>query len=220
MPIPVAVPGGPRLITEDDSTKAEQLLANMLQIMQNGTAGVSLPTPPTYQAVLNPRPDPGTGLPEVASIDMSSAFAQLFLRQLAVAFITSGFLIGTGSAPPINSMYLSDNFLASGAITNGRAVVMVGSNTVTHGDPTDTTKLSVVGVANQSFANGTLGGITIAGVVYGCLSVANPGDRYFMGTSGQLVLFDSLPTGARALQVGIARTSTDMLFQFQDYGVK
>jgi hypothetical protein len=81
MPIPVSIPSGQRSITNADVTRAEELVAAIIQILKSGTSGGSTNTPAsTYPTGPNQA---------LQAVELSSPEQQLFLRTLAQAIVTS-----------------------------------------------------------------------------------------------------------------------------------
>ena len=115
---------------------------------------------------------------------------------------------------------VAETWTASGAITKGDGVYVSGSGAVSTGDCTDVNKSYIHGVADANIADTASGKIVKTGLVTGVLSGASPGARYFLGASGQPVLAGGLPSGARTIQLGVARTTTDLAVHLFDYGKK
>jgi hypothetical protein len=115
---------------------------------------------------------------------------------------------------------VAETWTASGAILKGDGVYVSGNNQVSTGDATDVNKSYVLGVADQNIADTASGKIVRSGPVTGVLSSATAGARYFMAATGQPVLPGALPSGARTIQLGIAKNSTDLDVQIVDYGKK
>jgi hypothetical protein len=115
---------------------------------------------------------------------------------------------------------VSETWTASGAIAKGDGVYVSAANSVSKGDSTNAAKRYVLGVANAAAADTASVLVVRSGLVTGVLSGATPGARYFMGTTGQPVLAAGLAASAHTIQVGIARTATDMTVQIFDYGKK
>ncbi len=77
MAIPVAVPGSPLSVSNDDNTNAETLLTAFVQLIARGTTGASITTPP----VLVPA---STNPTSTTPILMDTAEKQLFTRHMCL----------------------------------------------------------------------------------------------------------------------------------------
>jgi hypothetical protein len=113
MPIPVPIASGPYPITDPQNATAEALLEAFAQLVEYGTSGATLTTPPlTVPDGPNPVIDPITLKPKVVPVVLDTASKQLFYRHFALAIaavITSG---GGGGDMPGSSVY-------SGKVTVG-----------------------------------------------------------------------------------------------------
>jgi hypothetical protein len=86
MPIPVPIPAGPLLVTDQDVQRAEAILKALAQLMGYGSTGASPTTPPSLiPSGTNPPIDPATGKPKVVPFLLDTAEKQLLYRQLAIA---------------------------------------------------------------------------------------------------------------------------------------
>lgn len=81
MGIPVAIPASPLAVNDTQNAFAEAVVAALGQVMQRGTSGSSVTTPPTYV------PDPPVNPTTQRAVSILTASQQLFFRQLALAFI-------------------------------------------------------------------------------------------------------------------------------------
>jgi len=115
---------------------------------------------------------------------------------------------------------MAEDWTAGGAITKGDGLYVASANHVSTGDSTNLAKSYILGVAGATVADTNPISVVRSGLVTGVLSGATPGARYFLGTTGAPVLAGGLAANARTIQLGIARTSTDMTVQVFDYGKK
>lgn len=112
MSIPVPIAPGALAITDSDTSKAEALVAAVVQIIKNGTAGgtASIRTPATIiPEALNPSIDPATGLPKLVSLALDNPQSQLFYRQfaLAMAKVVPGWG-GGGGGPSLGDLVFNE----------------------------------------------------------------------------------------------------------------
>lgn len=126
MAIPVPIPVGALAITDVETTKAEELVAALIQIVQSGTSG-GTPAIRTPALILppgiNPPIDPGTGQPLLTTLAIDSPQAQLLYRQLVVAMVKTVPLwvrevfneTPTGLVNGVNTIYTTTNNYRSGS---------------------------------------------------------------------------------------------------------
>lgn len=115
---------------------------------------------------------------------------------------------------------VEETWTANGAVTKGRGLYVSANNAVSHGDCTDDTKSRIVGVASADITDTSAGNVMVTGVLAGILSGATAGTRYFLGSNGAPVLIETLATGTRTIQLGIAKNATDLAVRIVDYGKK
>ena len=110
---------------------------------------------------------------------------------------------------------------ATSALVAGDVVYVDGAGTVDKAISTSTTPALVAGVASGSISSSATGAILASGAIAG-LSGLTAGATYFLSdtTSGALALYSALTSGNRAIRVGLALSTTALLVNVQDMGVK
>lgn len=217
MPIPVTIPAGKLSLTDAEQTEAEAFLAILAQVVRSGTTGSSVDTPPTALVPPNAPTDPATGLPQVEYLTLDSPDKQLFFRQLAVA--ASKVWSPSNIIIPPPAPYLAQTYTSAG-VSRGDAVVLSASGTADSGSNGSDAGALIIGLAMADADPGTTVSVLAIGTFYGVLSGATFGTEYFLGPTGQPVLFNTLSQGQRLVRLGIARSPTDLEVRIMDLGLR
>lgn len=112
------------------------------------------------------------------------------------------------------------DWVASGAIDAGDAVYISGNGVASQGDASLDSKSRIVGVAPSAIADTGTGAVVHHGLALGVLSGATAGAPYFLGTTGQPVLYAALASGNRTIRLGTAYNATDLWVAIADLGKK
>jgi hypothetical protein len=96
-----------------------------------------------------------------------------------------------------------------------------GSGVISAGDSSNIAKCGIIGVSRAAISGAGTGQLGQNGdIISTILTGASPGTPYYMGHSGTPILASALSAGDRAIQLGFARTSTDLEVRIQDLGKK
>jgi hypothetical protein len=115
-----------------------------------------------------------------------------------------------------------DTHLNNVAITAGDAVRWSGTaNEITQADNSSAAGARAIGVAETGgAANPGTSEVVKHGVCTSVLTSATVNTPYYLGTSGALVLFGSVPTPGRVIRMGYAKNGTDLDVQIMDLGFR
>jgi hypothetical protein len=123
-----------------------------------------------------------------------------------------------------DSNRVSETDTAAGAIPAFSGVSIQTANTVSITNclyANSAIARTVKGVTMAAASDGGSVTTVTKGVVPGALSGANAGDEYFLGATGQPVLFSALPSGKIFLiRLGVAKNSTDLDVDIKERGVR
>lgn len=110
---------------------------------------------------------------------------------------------------------------ATSTLAAGDVVYVDGAGSVDKGNANATSTSTVVGVSLGSISAAASGPIVSAGYVSG-LSGLTAGSAYFLSdaSAGALALYSALTSGNRAIRIGYAASTTDLVVNIQDMGVK
>jgi len=225
------------VITDADNAQVEAFVAALVQVLRAGTTGVTDPQLNTDPTIYSQEID-ADGTP----LELASRERQLFFRQLGVALVMVGGAGGGGLDPSLVNVNPGPNLVprADGTgkllpgwlpatwqrdllctgVTKGRGVYLSGISTVSQGANDTDVHAAIFGVAAATVANGQVAPIAIYGPVTDVLSGAVPGEEYFLGSSGEPVLFNMLVPGNRIIRLGYAVSSTDLEVRITDLGVR
>lgn len=208
---PVPVVKTPIELSAEDVAQVDSFVEVFVRLTAAGTVGAEVLSPVIAQFGVNPP----------APLELVTAKQQLFYRQLGIALRKAGVIsVGTGGGGTTTSQTISQPFNAAVEIHFGAGVYVTTTGGIADGDCRDDDKSRIVGIATASAAPGVEVRIVSVGTIAGVLDVATPGTPFFLGQNGQPVLFDSLQFGERIIQLGIARSSTDLEVRLFDLGVR
>lgn len=108
----------------------------------------------------------------------------------------------------------------SAAVATGAALYWSGADTVATGSSSVDAQSRVIGLAVAGVGSAATVQVIRTGVATGVLTGATANTPYFMGPTGQPVLFGSLASGARTILVGLAKNATDLDVIIDDRGKK
>jgi hypothetical protein len=115
---------------------------------------------------------------------------------------------------------IEHNYTASGAIDAFDAVYISANNAVSQGDCSVDAESRVIGVAPAAISDTATGRVVYEGIVTGALSGATAGTAYYLGTTGQPVLYGALTGNNRVVRLGYALNATDLDVHIMDLGKK
>lgn len=106
-------------------------------------------------------------------------------------------------------------------VAQGDVVYVDGAGSVDKAIANNTTFAQVVGVAPAAIGPGGTGAIASAGLV-NAFSGLTANTAYFLSdaTAGGLMLYSALTSGSRAIRIGYAASTTGIVVNIQDMGVK
>jgi hypothetical protein len=203
MPIPVTFPQIPLVITDLENSQAENFLATLCQLLDAGTSGASITTPPLTA------PNPSNPS-QINPILLLTPEQQLFYRHLGIALAVAG--IGGGGT--------TFERLTAANVGLGYGVYYSSNDTVSPGNSSDITMCGIIGVAQMPASSGAEATLISAGVVLGALSGATAGTPYYMGHDGSPILDGALVSGDRIIRLGYAKNVTDLEVSIQDIGLE
>lgn len=184
MPIPVPIPSGPLVITEDDSSAAESFVSAIGQIFANGTTGSVLATKPTIIPT-------GPGSPPQI-IQITTAEQQLFYRQLGVAVVkalTSGLSEGSITIDVGNKF---TGTCPSDSAVGDLVFVAGAAKAVDLADPADPYKMPTVGCIIEKMS-ATICVVQTHGIVSAVYTGMVPGRMYYVGIDSRPVDAPPMP---------------------------
>lgn len=118
-------------------------------------------------------------------------------------------------APAVEAVYT-----ANGAIGAGKAVYWSVNDKLDAAANTSANTSHVVGIAPSAISASATGTIVAHGVASGVLSSATVNTPYYLGATGSPVVFSTLTTGARVIQLGFAKNASDLYVEIKDMGQK
>lgn len=105
-------------------------------------------------------------------------------------------------------------------VTLGDGVYISGNNAVDTGDASVDAQSRIIGVAKSTVAAAGTVQVIVAGHAVGALSGATANVPYYLGQTGQPVLYAALTGGDRTIRLGFAKNATDLEVRIHDYGKK
>ncbi len=152
-------------------------------------------------------------------IERSASGLAAKLNGVSLSSSASGLKVD--GAPRVTTDATDNLFTADGTgIDAGDAVYVSASNVISQGDASNDTKSRVIGVCPAAIGAGAQGRIVHVGVAAGVLSGATAGTPYYLGTTGQPILYASLASNNRVIQLGFAKNATDLWVDLKDLGKK
>jgi hypothetical protein len=129
-----------------------------------------------------------------------------------------------GPASDASGLHSHANFeqawTTTAGVTLGDGVYISGNNAVDTGDCSVDAKARVIGVAKSTVAAAGSVQVIVAGHAAGALSGATANVPYYLGATGQPVLYAALTGGDRTIRLGFAKNATDLEVRVHDFGKK
>lgn len=192
-----------------------------LEVRPDTTKGIDKAAAGVFAKVLTAS---GTGFDGSGNLKViNDAAGGLTLTGSGESILLDGASLSTSSsgikalfAPKVQDSYTAQAGIAAGAAVRWSAVndqIMTSLNT-------NATNAHTIGVAPSAISAAASGVVVSEGIAVGVLTAATVNTPYYVGATGQPVLFATLASGARVIQLGFAKNATDLWVDIKDMGQK